>query len=317
MKRLKIAVLRGGPSSEFDVSLKTGKSIIDTLSNNHEVFDVVIDRNTDWYVDGQKVKPEIFSRSLDFVFNGMHGEYGEDGQIQELLEKLRVKYSGPKKLAAAISMNKNIAKDYYRKNNIKTPAHLIIETNKIDEITPGDIVKHFAFPVIIKPLGAGSSIGISIAKNFPELMDHLPNYVEKFDKLMIEEMIFGKEATVGVIDKFRNRATYPLMPIEIKKPKGRDLFDYDLKYSGEVEENCPGNFSQEEKRDLERMAIEAHEALGLRHYSRSDFIVHPKRGVFILETNSLPGITEESLLPKALEASGSSLEEFLHHILEI
>jgi len=107
------------------------------------------------------------------------------------------------------------------------------------------------------------------------------------------------------------------MPIEIRKPAGRDLFDYDLKYSDEAEKICPGSFSRQEKEDLERMAIEAHKVLGLRHYSRSDFMIHPKRGVFILETNSLPGMTNESLLPKALIASGSSLQELLEHILDL
>lgn len=317
MKRLKIAVLRGGPSSEFDVSLMSGKTIIDTLSQKHEIFDIILDKNADWYWHGQKLDPYKFAPRLDFIFNAMHGEYGEDGQVQDLLEKLKVKYSGPKKFGAAISMNKHLAKDHYRKNSLKTPAHLIIDTNKIDDLTPGDIVQHFAFPVVIKPLGLGSSVGISIAKNFPELMDHLPNYVEKFDKLMIEEWIDGKEATLGVIDKFRNRAVYPLMATEIKTNKDKKLFDYEDKYSGETEEITPGNFSREEKAELEKMAIAAHEALGLRHYSRSDFIIHPKRGIFILETNSLPGMTSASLFPKAVEASGASLEEVLEHILSL
>jgi len=317
MKRLNIAVLRGGPSSEFEVSLKTGKTIIDALLENHQIYDVILDKNADWYLNGEKINPEKFIRNLDFVFNGMHGEYGEDGQIQELLNKSGIKYSGPERYSAAISMNKHLAKEHYRKHNLKTPAHLIIDTNKVDDLTPGDIVQHFAFPVVIKPLGLGSSVGIQVAKNFIELMDMLPAYVEYYDKLMIEEWISGKEATVGVIDKFRNRLVYPLMPVEIRKPDGKYLFDYEDKYSGLTEEICPGNFTQEEKRELERIAIAAHEALGLRHYSRSDFIIHPKRGVFILETNSLPGLSEASLLPKALIASGSSLEEFLEHIINL
>lgn len=317
MKRLKIAVLRGGPSSEFEVSLLSGKTIIDALSNKHEIFDIILDKNANWYFQGQKIDPFKFVSRLDFIFNAMHGEYGEDGQIQDLLERLNVKYSGPKKLGAAISMNKHLAKENYRRNNLKTPAHLIIDTNKIDDLTPGDIIQHFAFPVVIKPLGLGSSVGVSIARNFPELMDYLPNYVEKFDKLMIEEWIDGKEATVGVIDKFRNRSVYPLMPTEIKINREKKIFDFEDKYSGQIEEICPGNFSLEEKRELENMAIRAHENLGLRHYSRSDFIVHPRRGVFILETNSLPGMTKESLFPKALEASGASILEFLEHIMNI
>lgn len=315
MKRLRIAVLRGGPSSEFDVSLNSGKTILEILEPRHEVYDIILDRNADWYLNGVKIDPHKFAIRLDFIFNAMHGEYGEDGKVQELLHKLGVKYSGPERLAAAISMNKHIAKENYRKANLKTPAHLIIDTNKIDDLTPGDIVKHFAFPVVIKPIGRGSSVGVNIARNFIELMDILPNYVEEYDKIMIEEWIQGKEATVGVIDKFRNRLIYPLMPVEIRTPQNKNFFDYEAKYSGESEEICPGNFNSAEKRQLEEMAIAAHEILGLRHYSRSDFIIHPKRGVFILETNSLPGMTKESLLPKSIIASGATLDEFLEHVM--
>jgi D-alanine-D-alanine ligase len=317
MKRLKIAVLRGGPSSEFEVSLNSGKTIIDTLSPKHEIFDIILDKKADWYLDGIKVDPMKFARRLDFIFNAMHGEYGEDGQVQELLERLGVNFYGPKRLAAALSMNKHLTKEHYRKFNLRTPAHLILETNKIDDLTPGDIVQHFAFPVVVKPIGSGSSVNVFIAKNFIELMDILPNFVEKYDKIMIEEWIRGKEGTVGIIDKFRNRSAYPLMPVEIRIADNKDFFDYEAKYEGGTEEICPGNFSDEEKREMEKMAIAAHEGLGMRHCSRSDFIIHPNRGVFILETNSLPGMTQESLLPKAIVASGSSLEEFFEHVMNL
>ena len=189
MQRLRIAVLRGGPSSEFEVSLKSGKTIINILSQKHEVYDVILDKKADWYFSGIKVDPFKFASRLDFIFNAMHGEYGEDGEIQNLLDKLGVKYSGSGRLGAAISMNKPLAKENYRKSNLKTPAHLIIDTNKIDDLTPGDIVRHFAFPVVLKPLDRGSSVDVSIARHFIELMDILPEYVEKYNRIMIEYRI--------------------------------------------------------------------------------------------------------------------------------
>jgi D-alanine-D-alanine ligase len=137
-------------------------------------------------------------------------------------------------------------------------------------------------------------------------------------KVIVEEFISGKEATCGVVEDFRGQKHYSLIPIEIRH--GRDFFDYHSKYNdiknGGAEEICPGNFSETERDALKQMAIGAHKALHLRHYSRSDFIVHPRRGIYILETNSLPGLTETSLLPKSLQAVGSNIKEFLSHLIK-
>ena len=139
---------------------------------------------------------------------------------------------------------------------------------------------------------------------------------EHSESVLIEEFIDGIEATCGVIDGYRDHEHYPLPPIEIRPHKG-SFFDFAAKYEGLSDEIVPGNFTAAEKKELEQLAIRAHKALGLRHYSRSDFIIHPKRGIFILETNTLPGLTEESLVPKALESVGASLEHFLDHILQL
>jgi len=148
----------------------------------------------------------------------------------------------------------------------------------------------------------------------PELEEAVIAAAQYSPAVLIEEYIAGKEATCGVVEGFRGYGHYPLLPIEIRHNK--DFFDYDSKYSDNgAEEICPGNFSRAEKEELEKMAVEAHKVLGLRHYSRSDFIIHPKRGIYILETNSLPGLTEKSLIPKSLSAIGSNIKEFLSHIL--
>jgi D-alanine-D-alanine ligase len=134
--------------------------------------------------------------------------------------------------------------------------------------------------------------------------------------VMLEEYIDGIEATVGVIDSFREMDYYALPPVEIR-PVGKTFFDHDSKYDTNTIEIVPGNFTFEQKKVLEEMAKEAHKALGLRHYSRSDFRIHPKRGIFILETNTLPAMTEASLFPKALNAVGSSLSHFFHHLIDL
>ena len=135
-------------------------------------------------------------------------------------------------------------------------------------------------------------------------------------KVLVEEYIKGREATVGVIDDFRGEKTYALMPVEIIPPPEHSFFNYEAKYGGKSIERVPGNFTQEEKNELTNTARAVHEGLGLSHYSRSDFILSP-RGLYFLEVNTLPGLTDESLLPKAVAAIGSRLPDFLEHVLDL
>lgn len=316
----KILVLRGGPSSEYDISLKTGRFVIDLLNNlGYIANDCVIDKNGDWYIRGIKKQPNQLISQYDLFFNAMHGEYGEDGQIQKLLENIGAKFTGPKTLGAKMAMNKEISKKIFKDFNIKTPVYKIIQATDFN----GDInqialnlFRTFPMPVIIKPVERGSSVGVTYADNYQNLLDSLISLFVQYDKLLVEEYIKGKEATVGVIQEFRNQKNYSLLPIEVRF-KNKIFFDYETKYSPETEKICPGNFSNDEKQILQNFAIKAHEALGLRHYSRSDFIVHPKRGIYILETNSLPGLTENSLFPLGVMAVGSNYGEFLNHIINL
>jgi len=315
----KVLIIRGGPSSEYDVSLKTGKAIIDALTEHYTITDCIIDKNGDWYVKGFKSEPQVLVRGHDVVFNAMHGEYGEDGQVQRLLENLGAKFTGPKSLGASLSMNKFMAKKIFSDFGIKTPLHKLINRTDNDgniEQIAISIFRSMPMPVIIKPVDRGSSVGLTIARDYASLVNSLISLFVSYDRLLVEEYIPGKEATVGVIEEFRNQKHYALLPIEIKTG-ANDLFDYNAKYSGATEEICPGNFSDDEKKLLQEMAVKAHQALGLRHYSRSDFIIHPKRGIYILETNSLPGLTNESLLPKSLKAIGSDYVQFLKHIIDL
>lgn len=314
----KIVILRGGPSSEYEVSLKTGSSVIKNLRDLYQIRDVVIDRNGNWILSGLSVTPQQAINNSDCVFNAMHGEYGEDGTVQRILEMLKVPYTGSRVLASSLSINKVLTKDIYRKNGIKTPLHRIVtrEDGDVDSICI-NLFKTFPMPVVLKPVSSGSSVGVSIARDYNSLRNSLINLFIRYDHVLIEEYIEGKEATVGVIEEFRNKRTYPLMPVEIRKPATKELFDYESKYTGITKELCPGEFSPAEKELMQQMAQKSHESLGLRHYSRTDFRVHPRRGIYALETNSLPGLTEQSLLPKSLEPVGSNYREFLEHVIRL
>ena len=317
MHRIKVAVLRGGPSNEYEVSLKTGKSVLKNLPDKYIPTDVLIDKKGVWYIDGVSTTPAKVFQANDVIFNAMHGEYGEDGKVQQLLDQFGVKYTGSKALSSALGMNKILSKEIFVKNKIKTPVYKVVR--KGDNLTDisHNLFKTFPMPAIVKPHGSGSSVGVAIAKNISELELALENAFKYSDNAIVEEFISGREGTCGVVEDFRGEKIYSLLPIEIVKPINSGFFDYNAKYNGQSQEICPSNFSVKEKKVMQEMAVKAHEALGLRHYSRSDFIVHPKRGVYILEINTLPGLTSESLLPKSLKAVGCSLSHFLDHIITL
>ena len=313
LTRKKITVLRGGPSSEYEVSLKTGDSILKALSDEkYNISDVAITKDNKWFLNGVEKNPADILKESDLVFNALHGEFGEDGRVQKMLDTFGVAYTGSKNIPMALSINKVLTKNEYQKADIKTPIH--IEVDK-DNYNLAEIFKTFPMPAVIKPVALGSSVGVNIAQTGIELDEALQEVFKYSNRALVEEYIEGKEATCGVIDGFRGEKIYTLLPVEIIPES--DFFDYDAKYKGETKEICPGNFSEDEKLELQKLAKKAHQILGLRHYSRSDFIISPKRGIYILETNSLPGLTSESLFPKSLEAIGSNLEEFVEHLITL
>lgn len=314
--KIRIGVLRGGPSPEYEVSLKTGQNILRNLDEKYIPVDIFISKNGIWHENGFEKKPENIIRKIDMAINGMHGKYGEDGTIQKILEVFGVPYTGSDSVSSSICINKSASKNLYKKLNIKTPFSITIPFDKLSKKAIREIYFSIPMPVIVKPNASGSSVGVYIVNSFLELEEAIIASSIHSNAVIVEEFIEGKEATCGVVDDFRNRDYYPLIPIEIKHKK--DFFDYEAKYSDKgTEEICPGNFTDEEIEKIKKMTIDAHKALGLRHYSRSDFIIHPKRGIFILETNSLPGLTEKSLIPKSLNAIGSNLKEFLSHIIDL
>lgn len=210
MQRIKVAVLRGGPSSEYDVSLKTGKNVLDNLSDKYIPVDVIIDKKGGWYVDGISVTPQKISESVDVFFNAMHGEYGEDGKVQQILDKLGAKYTGSRALASAIGMNKVQAKEIFTKAGLKTPIFRVVKKDDDIKVTAKKIFDSFPMPAIIKPRGSGSSMGVSVAKTLKEIAPAIEEALKFSDVVIIEEFISGREATCGVVENMRGQEIYPL-----------------------------------------------------------------------------------------------------------
>jgi D-alanine-D-alanine ligase len=315
--RTVVAVLRGGPSSEYEVSLKTGASVLEALDKEkYDARDIFISRGGDWHLHGVAMPPERALKGADAAFIAMHGEYGEDGQVQRLLERLGVPYTGSGPFASSTAFHKQRTKEAVKKLGVKVAHGITVDNIGNSEALAHQLFRSFPHPAIVKPVAGGSSVGTTVANNFHQLQFALEQAFSVSPTALVEEYIAGREATVGVVDDFRGEAAHALMPVEIIPPSRHPFFSYEAKYSGETIERVPGNFSDKEKQELERIARLVHQGLELSHYSRSDFIV-AKRGIYFLEVNTLPGLTKESLLPKALQAGGASLSHFLDHVLSL
>lgn len=314
---MRVAVLRGGPSEEYEVSLMTGASVLRSLDpTRYEIVDVVIAKNGDWLLRGLKRDPRDIFHMVDVVFVALHGAYGEDGTVQRLMDSTGVKYTGSRSFPSAIALNKPMTKDRLAEHGVKMARHMVVGRDVRDNLAGAvmAIVELFGPRYIIKPLSSGSSVGTMFAESAIMLEQALRTALDVYDQVLVEEFIEGKEATCGVVEKFRDKHHYALPPIEIRR--NTPVWGYEAKYDGSVEELCPGNFSFAEKEEIERIALLAHETLGLSHYSRSDFIVADD-GIYFLEVNTLPGLTETSLLPKALEAVGCAYADFIEHLIKL
>ncbi|HXK40015.1 MAG TPA: ATP-grasp domain-containing protein [Candidatus Paceibacterota bacterium] len=316
MSPIRVGVLRGGLSSEYEVSLETGKSVIAALAEHptYTPVDVFIDKAGDWHLHGTPIDPADITVHVDVVFNALHGAYGEDGRVQQILGALKVPYTGSDVLGSALATHKARAKELFKKEGIPVSPSAVFSTERGSERELREIFRTISGPYVIKPVSGGLSVGVHLARSYPELYEKVYGTADPSVDVLIEQFISGREATCSIVDGFRGEKHYALLPVEIVPPLSSSFFDYDAKYSGASQEVCPGRFSHEETRTIQEYAKKAHAALGLRDYSRSDFVVTP-RGVHILETNALPALASESLLPKSLDAVGSGILEFLHHTI--
>jgi D-alanine-D-alanine ligase len=316
MKR--IAVLRGGPSSEYEVSLLSGAAVLKSLRElNYPHKDIIISKKGDWLESGIVRTPDSALEAVDVVFIALHGEYGEDGQVQRILHRKKIPFTGSGAMSSAIAFNKELSKQTLKDFDMKMVPHRRVDKLSLHNLQfeLDYIAQTMDSELFVKPLTSGSSIGARYAPDKTVLETALRELLTQYDSVMVEEFIRGREATVGVLQNFRGQSLYVLPPIEIVPPGGQPFFSQEVKYNGATEEICPGRFSYDEKVKLAEAATLAHTALHLDHYSRSDFIV--KNGeVYFLEVNTLPGLTDESLLPKAAAAIGLQFTDLVKHLVE-
>ncbi len=314
MNKIRVGVVRGGPSSEYPVSLKTGDHVLRQLDTlKYAPIDILLSTHGEWYMNGALTDLATISAHVDVIWNALHGEYGEDGKLQQELDYFNIPYTGSGALASSLGMHKGLAKERFKEAGLTAPEGDLIPKEEVSRERAFELFRGRHLPLIVKPVSGGSSIATAFVNTFEEL-DRAIHEASQFGDVLVEEVIEGKEATVCVIDGSGKGEHFVLYPIEIVPPSDKTFFDYDAKYSGESAEICPGRFPLSVHSELRDLATKAHIAIGAKHYSRTDFIVSPK-GIYILEINTLPGLTEESLLPKALKKGGVAMPDFLDHVI--
>lgn len=316
MTKKRVAVLRGGPSSEYEVSMRTGAGVLKALTElGYYVDDIIVTRDGEWIVEGRVKSPEKALLTTDVAFIAMHGAYGEDGTIQRIFERLHIPFTGSNSFASSLAFNKDMTKRALREHIFHLPRHVrVTSDNLLDiEAVSNVIAGSFGPTYVLKPTSSGSSHGVQIV-SADTLKDALTQAVTQFGECMVEEHIQGTEATCAVLGDFRDNDLYSLPAIEIIPPSDRAFFDETVKYDGSTTELCPGRFSYEEKEKIAKLAETVHRVLGLSQYSRTDCIVKDGE-VYFLEVNTLPGLTSESLFPKAAAAVGLSFNELVDHLV--
>jgi D-alanine-D-alanine ligase len=310
-------VLRGGPSSEYEVSLTSGAEVLKQLPEQYHGLDVFIDRSGIWHFQGRREEPHRVLGKVDAVWNALHGEYGEDGGVQRILEEYHIPFSGSRRVASALATSKTLTKQILAAHGIKTPYGKLLRREDIHDFHDKgkELYRTFPQPSIIKPVARGASVGVSFARTAEEIAYALDLAFFCGDAVLVEEYVDGVEVVGGVVEGFRKAALYHLLPVEVMRPSGAAFLDHQSRVSDTVRSKVPAGVSRAARADIQRLSEAAHRALGLRHYSTADFIVHPKRGIYLLEIDALPALSAHSPLAVSLEAVGAPLSQFLDHIL--
>lgn len=295
----KVAVLYGGRSSEREVSLKTGKGCAEALrSKGHDV--VLVDVDLD-------VAEELRRRRVEVAFIALHGRWGEDGCIQGLLESMGIPYTGSGVLASALGMDKVFSKLLFRDHGLSVAEYRVFPRERASLVAPSDLP--FGLPAVVKPGAEGSSVGVAIAKDADGLRAACLDAARYKGDVVVERYVKGKEIQVAVLDD------QALGVIEVVP--ANEFYDYAAKYTaGTTQYFYPARIPPEHAQRVSRAAEVAHRALGCAGVTRSDFILTPAGEPFILEVNTLPGMTPTSLVPKIAAGNGIAFPDLCERLLE-
>jgi D-alanine-D-alanine ligase len=309
MQKKKVAVLMGGRSAEREISLKTGSQVCEALSRQgYSAAKIDVDENV--WENLKKAQPDV-------VFIALHGRLGEDGTIQGMLELLGIPYTGSGVLASALGIDKIMSKRIFKAEGISTPEFTTLSKDDFNSNDLPETVRKLAespgFPMVVKPCREGSTIGLSVITKEEDVEGALREAFRYDDELLIEQFINGREVTVGILG---NRDPIALPTLEVISKK--ELYDFEAKYTpGMSEHIIPARFPEEQRKNMQKLALCAHQALNCRGFSRVDLIVTPDGFSYVLEVNTIPGMTGVSLYPDAARAAGIEFADLVSRLVEL
>jgi len=305
-KKIRVAVLMGGNSSEREISLQSGKTVVQYLRSTK--FSV---KSYDTKRDLKKFLNDCLAHKIDACFIALHGKGGEDGSIQGLLEVLKIPYTGSGILASAIGMNKVVQKEILKENKILVPKYISFKSSDYEQAKSRqailrEIKQKICFPCCLKPANSGSSRGVSIVKKEKDLAKSIKLAFNEDEEIIVEEYISGKEITVGILDTESPQA----LPIVEIVPK-RKFFDFKAKYDPKFcQEIIPAKLPKKITQEAKKIAKRVHKIINCKGFSRVDMIVKGTK-IYTLEINTIPGLTPQALCPKLSEVVGFQFPNFL------
>jgi len=298
LKKKKVAVMMGGLSREREISLRTGKAILKALSEKGYTV-IAIDVRDD-------ITEKLVKEKVECAFLALHGRFGEDGAIQGMLELMRIPSTGSGVLASALAMHKIMAKKFLQCEKIPTPAFEAFQKEEIKRGLQKNI--SLSLPLVVKPAREGSTLGISIVQRGEELSPALEKAGEYDEEIFVEEFMKGREITVGILEEI------PLPVIEIVPKSG--FYDYHSKYTkGETQYILPARIPREKYLYAQEISLRTFRTLGCSGVARVDLMTDENENPFVIDVNTMPGMTETSLLPKAASYAGIPFEDLVERIL--
>lgn len=306
MNKIRLALIAGGTSGEREISLRGAAGVEQAL--NKDKYEVLR-----YDPAAELARLAADAERLDAAFILLHGIHGEDGTVQGMLDLLGIPYQGSGVLGSALAMDKHLAKTMYRLHGLPVAAWEMAEQAHLDD--PAPLLAKLNLPLVVKPARQGSSLGMSIVRQPEQLAAALAKAFEHDSQVMVEEFVKGREITVGVLGN-EQLAALPL--VEIIPDSRYDFFDYEAKYTpGATREVCPAEVSESIREKAQNYGIRAHKALQLRGCSRTDMIIRVDGKIFLLETNTIPGMTPTSLLPQAAAQAGLDFPALLDRLIEL
>ncbi|MDO8886856.1 D-alanine--D-alanine ligase [Candidatus Oleimmundimicrobium sp.] len=307
----KIAILMGGRSLEREVSLKSGHRVSKALREKGYPI-VQLDINENLVNNLKEEKP-------DAVYIALHGKYGEDGTVQELLEIMNLPYTGPGVYASSIGFDKALSKEIFQLADIPTAPFFALSSGAFKEMGAsgvlGKVIKKLGLPLIVKPAKQGSALGIKYVEKAEDITEALLGALSYDQKVIIEKYIKGTEVAVSILEENGKPKALPIVEIVPKK----EFFDFESMYTmGETDYFVPARLSEEQTKEIQNLALKVHEALRCRDVSRVDMIIDKKTNQpYVLELNTGPGMTETSLLPMAAEAAGIDFANLVEKLVQV